>query len=212
MGIEISKRATIGVDADRLWSILADEFDRVGEWARAVDHSAANPTAVAPEGANVGGRVCQAPGFGAIDATFVSFDPEMRSYAFRASASKIPSFVENITNHTSVRPVGPDRSEVIVKITADANGIRGALVKPMMERKFSAAIDGLIEDPDLVKRPDTENDLVELLVVIDRIGVIPVSARTTGDEIDIDQIEEGQSVDITKDSNRVWSPTCLANS
>ncbi len=146
MGIEISKTGTIGVSADRLWSILSDEFDRVGEWARAVDSSAAHPEAIAPDGASVGGRVCQAPGFGAIDETFTAFDPERRSYAFQASASKIPSFVRDITNHTSVRPLGPDRAEVTFRITAEALGLRGAMIKPVMERRFSSTVDGLIED------------------------------------------------------------------
>ena len=74
MGIEISKKATISVSADKVWSILADDFDKIGEWARAVDSSGPNVNAEAPEGANVGGRVCQAPGFGAIDETFTSFE------------------------------------------------------------------------------------------------------------------------------------------
>lgn len=146
MGIEISKTGTIGVSADRAWSILADEFDQVGRWASAVDSSAAHPEAEAPDGAAVGGRVCQAPGFGAIDETFVSFDPDRRSYAFRASASKIPGFVQNITNHTSVRAAGPDRSEVTVTITADTAGLRGAMIAPVMTRKFSSTIDQLLED------------------------------------------------------------------
>ncbi len=34
MGIEISKKAIVNVSADRLWSILADDFDKIGEWAR----------------------------------------------------------------------------------------------------------------------------------------------------------------------------------
>lgn len=146
MGIEITKKATINVGADKLWSILADDFDKIGDWARGVDSSAPNTNADVPEGANVGGRVCQAPGFGAIDESFTSFDLEQRSYAFRATASKIPSFVRNITNHTSVRTLEAERSEVQFKITADTDGIRGAIVKPMVARKFSRGIDGLIED------------------------------------------------------------------
>ena len=146
MGMEIIKSATINVSADRLWSILADDFDKVGEWARAVDSSAPKADAAIPEGASVGGRVCQAPGFGAIDEAFTSFDPTERSYAFKATASKIPSFVQNLTNHTLVKPLGPEQSQVQLRITADTPGIRGALVKPMMTRKFSRAIDGTLED------------------------------------------------------------------
>jgi hypothetical protein len=146
MGIEVRKNATFNVSADRLWSILADDFDKVGDWARTVDSSSAKLGAVVPEGANVGGRVCEAPGFGAIDEILTSYNAEERSYAFTATASKIPSFVRNITNHTAVKALGPEQSELELKITADADGIRGAIVTPMMNRKFSGAIDATIED------------------------------------------------------------------
>ena len=146
MGMEVRKSATVNVNADRLWSILGDDFDKVGEWARGVDSSAPNTDAAIPEGASVGGRVCEAPGFGTINETFTSFDPTERSYAFEATASKIPSFVRNLTNHTLVKPLGPERSEVQLKITADTPGIRGALVKPMMTRKFSRGLDEILED------------------------------------------------------------------
>lgn len=146
MGLEISKKATVNVSADRLWSILADDFDKIGEWARRVDSSAPNTSAEVPDGAAVGGRVCQAPGFGAINETFTQFDPQQRTYAFKATASKIPSFVSNITNHTAVTAIGPDRAEVQLSITADTRGLRGAMVKPLMTRKFSAALDDTLED------------------------------------------------------------------
>jgi hypothetical protein len=146
MGMEVTKNATVNVSADRLWSILGDDFDKVGEWARGVDSSGPNNDAVVPEGASVGGRVCQAPGFGAIKETFTSFDPVERSYAFEATASKIPSFVRNLTNHTLVKSLGPEQSEVQLRITADTPGFRGALVKPMMTRKFSRGLDEILED------------------------------------------------------------------
>jgi hypothetical protein len=146
MGIEISKNAVINVSADRLWSILADDFDKIGEWARGVDSSGPNTDAAVPEGASVGGRVCEVPGFGAINETFTSFDPDERSYSFGATASKIPSFVRNLTNHTLVKELGPEQSEVQLKLTADTSGVRGALIKPVMTRKFSRAIDAVLED------------------------------------------------------------------
>lgn len=146
MGLEVTKNAVINVSAARLWSILADDFDKVGEWASGIDNSGPNTEAAAPEGASVGGRVCQVPGFGAVTESFTSYDPEKRSYAFAATASKIPSFVSNVTNHTSVKSLGPEQSEVQLKITADIPGIRGVLVKPVMARKFNQGLDGLLED------------------------------------------------------------------
>lgn len=146
MGIEIHKTATMNVSADRLWTILAEEFDSVGEWARAVDSSAPRLDVDTPEGASVGGRVCQVPGFGAVNETFTSYDAEARTFSFAATASKIPSFVRNIINHTEVTSIGPDKSQVRLGITADTDGVRGAFVKPMMTRKFNKVIDGSLED------------------------------------------------------------------
>ena len=154
MGLDISKKATINVGADRLWSILADDFDKIGEWARGVDSSAPNTSAEVPDGAAVGDRVCQAPGFGAINETFTQFDPQQRTYAFKATASKIPSFVRNLTNHTAVKAIGPDRAEVQLRITADTNGLRGAMVKPLMTRKLRRAIDGAVEDLTIFAESD----------------------------------------------------------
>jgi len=146
MGIEISKKAVVNVSADRLWSILADDFDKIGEWASGVDSSGPNTDAAVPEGASVGGRVCQVPGFGAITETFTRFDSAERSFAFAATASKLPKFVRNLTNHTLVKSLGPEQAEVRLKITADTLGVRGAVVKPIMTRKFSGALDGVLEE------------------------------------------------------------------
>ena len=146
MGIEISKNAIVNVSADRLWSILADDFDRVGEWASGVASSGPNTDAAIPEGASVGGRVCQVPGLGAVNEAFTSFHPVERSFSFEATASEIPSFVRNLTNHTVVKSLGPEQSEVQIRSTADTIGLRGALVKPVMTRQFSRAIDGVLED------------------------------------------------------------------
>ena len=146
MGMEISKNAVVNVSAERLWSIMADDFDKVGEWARGVDSSGPNTDAAVPEGASVGGRVCQVPGFGAINEAFTSFDPVERSFSFEATASKLPDFVRNVTNRTLVKSLGPEQSEVQLTSTADTPGIRGALVRPLMTRKFSRAIDAFVED------------------------------------------------------------------
>jgi hypothetical protein len=145
MRIEINKKATINVSAEQLWKILADEFSTVGEWASGVTSSAASD-APAPDGAAVGGRVCQVPGFGEVDETFTNFDAAGHTFAFAATASKLPSFVTNFTNQTTVASLGPDKAQLEINLTADANGIRGALAKPVMTRNFSKAVDGVIED------------------------------------------------------------------
>jgi hypothetical protein len=144
--MKISKKAIINVSADQLWSILADDFDKIGEWASGVDSSGPKTDAAIPEGANVGGRVCQVPGFGAVDEAFTSFNPVERSFSFGATASEIPSFVRNLTNNTVVKSLGPEQSEVQIRTTADTEGVEGAQAEPELTRQFSQGIDGAVAD------------------------------------------------------------------
>ena len=146
MGIEINKNAIVNVSADRLWSILADDFDKIGEWASGVDSSGPNTDAAVPEGASVGGRVCQVPSLGAVNEAFTSFNPLERSFSFEATASEIPSFVRDLTNNTVVRPLGLEQSEVQVRFTADTEGVQGAQAEPALTSQFSQAIEGSLED------------------------------------------------------------------
>jgi hypothetical protein len=42
--------------------------------------------------------------------------------------------------------LGPEQSEVQIKTTAHTEGVKGTLVKPLMTRQFSRAIDGFLKD------------------------------------------------------------------
>lgn len=144
--IDITKTDTINADADELWRILSEEFEDVSNWASSVDHSEANHQATnTPEGAPAG-RLCTVPGFGITDERMTRFDDTERSFAFAVEAEKIPSFFRNMESAWRVEPIGPGRSRVTTKVSGNATGVMGALVSPMMKRKFRNTIDAVYED------------------------------------------------------------------
>ena len=144
--IVITKTDTIDADADHVWRILAEEFDDVDAWASSVDHSEHNARATnTPEGAPAG-RLCTVPGFGVTDERMTRFDVEERSFAFSVEAEKIPGFFTDMESAWSVEPVGPGRARVTTRVAGNANGVMGALVRPVMKRKFQRTIDAVYED------------------------------------------------------------------
>lgn len=145
--ISISKTDTINASAERLWEILSDEFTDVGLWASGVDHSGTNAEATeVPDGAQVGGRTCEVPGFGFTDERFTRYDAANKTFSFSVDAAKIPSFFKNLESTWKVDPLGPSSAKATTEITGEATGVLGAIMSPMMKRKFARLLEQGYED------------------------------------------------------------------
>ncbi|TPW12676.1 MAG: hypothetical protein FD127_2516 [Acidimicrobiaceae bacterium] len=145
--IEISTTTTINAEADHVWKILGEDFLAVARWATSIDHSTANPLATAgPADAPADGRSCTIAGFGTTDERLVTFDRSSRTMSYSVAAKKIPPFVKGMLNEWSVEPAGNGKALVSSRITADAKGILGAMVAPMMRMKLRKTADEIFTD------------------------------------------------------------------
>lgn len=145
MSLQVTKTFNIDTDPDRLFERLTTEFTDVANWASGIDSSGPNPK-YQPVAAGVpGGRVCQVPGFGRLDEQLVRYEPESRTFAYTAEAEKIPSFVSDLKNTWSLRPVGA-ATALTMNLTADVSGPLGAIMKPMLRRKFDKALEAIGAD------------------------------------------------------------------
>ncbi len=152
--MQFEKSIEVDVDAGRLWEIVAHDFDRVGEWSSAVQASAPNPEATAPDGATVGGRVC-ATTFGDIQETFIDYDEAARRYTFRATG--LPSYITLAQNTVEVVPAGPGRSSVSLGIRMETNAV-GKVMGPMFAIKLKNTLDTfLVELKDFAERGELSN-------------------------------------------------------
>ncbi|MEM9562392.1 MAG: SRPBCC family protein [Actinomycetota bacterium] len=152
--MQFEKSIEVDVDAERLWEVVAHDFDRVGEWSSAVNASAANPEAIAPEGATVGGRVCDTT-FGDIQETFVDYDESAKRFVFRATG--LPSYITLAQNTVEVVPVAAGRSSVSLSIRMETNVV-GKVMGPMFAIKLKNTLDTfLVELKDFVERGELSN-------------------------------------------------------
>lgn len=140
--MQFEKSIEVDVDAERLWDIVAHDFDRVGEWSSAVQSSGVNPKATAPEGATVGGRVC-ATDFGDLEETFTAYDEANRRFTFVVTG--MPSFITHAQNTVGVRPIGADRSSVSLNIRMETSTV-GKVMGPMFAIKLKNTLDTFLTE------------------------------------------------------------------
>ena len=145
--IDVKREGTIDATVEELWQILSGGFTEVGTWASGVNWSKPNPQATEVlDGAPTGGRICDVPGLGQTDERLIRFDAESHTYGYSVAAEKFPGFLSNVQNIWNVREAGPEAARVSANLTADARGILGVVMGPIMKSRFVKAIDRSIED------------------------------------------------------------------
>lgn len=142
--MQINRTLHIEAPLDKVWSILADDYATIGEWARAVQSSAANPDAAPPPGAAVGGRVCTA-NIGQVTETITTFDTKHHVLGYEAKAKSMPFFVRGLTGRWTLEHASGG-TRVDLGFEAHLMPPFGTLMSWAMKRQFSTAIDQTLED------------------------------------------------------------------
>jgi carbon monoxide dehydrogenase subunit G len=142
--MKLASQLKINAPAERVWKVVAHDFAQVGEWASGVAHSKANKNVPTPEGATVGGRVCNVPGFGTVTETFTSYDEVGKTYTFEATG--LPFFVTKAFNSWRVRAVDANTTEVSFQAEMHLMPILGSLMAIPMKRQLTRLLDNATEE------------------------------------------------------------------
>ncbi len=142
--MQIARTLHVKAPLEKVWSILADDYATIGDWARAVEQSAANPDAAPLPGAAVGGRVCTA-NIGEVTETITTFDPKFHVLAYQAKAKAMPFFVRGLTGRWTLE-TAQGGTRVDLGFKADLMPPFGTLMGWAMKRQFATAIDETLED------------------------------------------------------------------
>lgn len=135
MKIQMKKEITIQTPAQKVWRILAHEFDKMGEWSSDLHDTRAIIEGFRPVGAKVCGRVCASHGFSGreeIEEVFTYYEEENMRFGYKGT--KIPWFIKSAENNWSVRSLGKDRSVAEFLGKVELNAFLALLVKPYFEK------------------------------------------------------------------------------
>jgi carbon monoxide dehydrogenase subunit G len=138
--MNVKRQINVNAPAGQLWSILVEDYDRVGEWATAVKESTPNPDV--PEGE---GRIC-ATTLGNNKETITRFDEQERSFTYAVDFERSPFFLEGIDNTWTVEPKGDNQSLVSMSANIELKSIIGQLIRPLLKRRMEKGFDSLLEE------------------------------------------------------------------
>lgn len=145
--ITISRTSDINASADRIWGILAADFVNADHWVTTVNQAAPlRPAEEVTDNALPDGRTCDVAGFGRTDERITHYDPDARRFGYSIEAAKMPGFVKDAKNAWEIREATANKASVTSQATANATGIMGAIMTPLLRRKFRTTVDQLFED------------------------------------------------------------------
>jgi hypothetical protein len=122
----LTSAIVIDAPAERVWQVIAHQFDRIGDWATAIPASAAVAFAPSPVPAPVAGRVCHigvrmVP---TVTETVVAYDEVTRTPTYEATDG-MPSFVTLARNRWQVTKITATQSRVAFHAQLDVRGPLG---------------------------------------------------------------------------------------
>jgi uncharacterized protein YndB with AHSA1/START domain len=134
MHLQLKSRMTISAPAEKVWRVLAHEFDTIGQWTSAIPASQAVSDLLTPTGAQVGGRVCATAvrGFADVQETFTYYDEPSMRFAYQATEGR-PWFLKHAENHWAVHSLGPHTSLVEVQAEIDMGLFPGLFLAPLLK-------------------------------------------------------------------------------
>ena len=131
MLIKMKKQITINAPASKTWSVLAHEFENIGQWASVITKSSKISEIPAPEGAHVGGRTCSGS-FGNAQEKFIYYNDQAMRFGYQG-IGKLPSFMKYAKNNWSVHSVESNQSVVESRAEVDIKLFPGLFLLPIFE-------------------------------------------------------------------------------
>ncbi len=134
MRIKVNDQITVNAPANKLWRVIAHEFDDIGQWSSEIAESKAIMDRPAPEGVKVGGRVCLSPGSGA-DATeaFTYYDEQEMRLGYEAIGKlPMPWLLKYAENNWRVHSLNPRESVAEFRAEIEVLLFPGLLLLPLM--------------------------------------------------------------------------------
>ncbi|HET9142303.1 SRPBCC family protein, partial [Actinophytocola sp.] len=133
--------------AEAVWEVVAHRFDRMGEWATAIEASTALAGAPGTQGAPVAGRVCRTgvrlvP---EVAETIVAYDEVGRTLTYEAT-SGMPGFVRQARNRWQVTALDGGRSRVAFNAQLEVRGLFGWLARRVLLARVGRSGGQVLDD------------------------------------------------------------------
>lgn len=146
--MKIVKYEDIQAPADKVWQVLAHDFDRISQWMSQVKHSRAIP---ASDGeAPMAGRICQfsdKPGGAYAEEKFVSYSEKDRSYTLEVVPKNMPAILPLRKNIARFKVTSlSERNSRVTMISHPDIKAHGYLLYPLLKLGLGSSFSQLLKE------------------------------------------------------------------
>ncbi len=141
--MNIKKEIIVNKSASEVWEVLGNQFPDAYKWARGLDHSQGHGEPVF-DGASCSNRTCEVPGFGKIQEVIKKFDPHEHILSYEVTHG-FPGFITSAVNTWRLIEQGFS-TKVEMNMEMQTQGIKGAVMGPMMKMNLTKMITGVLAD------------------------------------------------------------------
>ncbi len=139
MKIQFEREITLNAPASHVWDILANNYEKVGDWATVIPESAPRTDARG----KLAGRTCTSS-YGDVKEMITHWDDDQMTYSYEADG--LPAMFKQGANTWSVVEVDNNTSKVFMELKMEISPLPGFLIGWIMKPKMSKDMDGLMED------------------------------------------------------------------
>ncbi|MBV7340088.1 SRPBCC family protein [Chloroflexi bacterium TSY] len=141
--MKATRSIVIDAPLDRVWKTAAHDFDKIAAWASLVNTSEAAQDAVAPDGAEIAGRVCTTS-FGQIYEKIETYDERRHSFTYVIEG--MPSFMKRVANTWTLERLSDSQTRLTMSMEAELSFFPGMLMRPLMGPQSRKALDLNLEE------------------------------------------------------------------
>ncbi len=138
MKLNFDKQVELNVPTEKVWDILAHNYENVGEWATIIPESAPRK-----EHGKLVGRMCSST-YGDVREMITHWDEENLTYSYEADG--LPSMFKSGKNIWKIEPINEQRSRVKMTLRMEMNPLPGLFMGWMIKSKMGKDLDGFMED------------------------------------------------------------------
>ena len=149
--VSVTAGRTITASPERVWAILADDFDAVGEWASTGDRSSGGSGAPADDGSEAD-RYCEVPGLGETRERISVLDQVGGVIGYVVEAHGMPGFLRSVESTWRITALDSGASEVRLTIDARVGRLAGRLLGPALRAQFRRTQRRVLADLDVYAR------------------------------------------------------------
>jgi hypothetical protein len=143
--MQISRVLNISAPIEKVWDIIAEDYENVGSWASAVQESRINPGASPIGDSRIGGRICETD-LGPFEETIKVFNSEKKELVYSAKGKAMPFFVKSLQGQWRLASMASGQTHIEMTFKADLSFPFSFLMGWMMKMQFAKAIGKTLEE------------------------------------------------------------------